>query len=140
MCDIFSICSSACPTTTEIKCNIDWLFYFINSRVVIESQGLGISPGYYECGPQIISLENRIKIEPEEIPSCLIPCLLVIFTQQLRNLSDNHEFTINFFWAKTWVPVHTLCHASAMPNLIPGLHSTKAWEKHNVGIKVLNLV
>ena len=32
------------------------------------------------------SLENRIKIEPEEIRSCLIPRLLVIFTGQLEIL------------------------------------------------------
>ena len=51
-------------------------------RAVIKSRGLGISPGYYECGPRLLSLENRRKIEPKEIPSCFILCLLVVFTQQ----------------------------------------------------------
>ena len=47
----------------------------------------GIPPGYYKCGPQLLSSENRRKIEPKEIPSCLIPHLLVVFyTQQLEIL------------------------------------------------------
>ena len=33
--------------------------------------------GYYECGPRLLSLENRGIIE----------CLLVVFTQQLENLA-----------------------------------------------------
>jgi len=54
------------------------------SRVVIKSRGPGIFPGYYECGPWLLLLENRRKIEPKEIPSCLIPRLLVVFTLQLE--------------------------------------------------------
>ena len=45
-----------------------------------------ISPGYYECGPRLLLLENRRKIEPKEIPSRLIPRLLVVFTRQLEIL------------------------------------------------------
>ena len=56
------------------------------SRAVIKSQGPQISPGYYECGPWLLSLENRRKIEPKETPSCLIARLLVVFTQQLEIL------------------------------------------------------
>ena len=41
---------------------------------------------YYECGPWLLSLKIRRKIEPKEIPSYLIPCLLVIFTRQLEIL------------------------------------------------------
>ena len=48
--------------------------------------GPGISPSYYEGFPQLLSKENRRKIEPKEIPSCLIPRLLVVFTQQLQIL------------------------------------------------------
>ena len=55
-------------------------------RAVIKSQGLGISLGYYECGPRLLLLENRRKIEPKEIPCCLIPCLLVVFMRQLEIL------------------------------------------------------
>ena len=53
-------------------------------RVVIKSWGPGISPGYFWR-----------KIEPKEIPSCLIPRLLVIFTQQLEILVTNltHVYT-----------------------------------------------
>ena len=55
-------------------------------RVVIKSRGPGILPGYYECGPWLLLLKNRTKIEPKELPSCLIPRLLVVFTQQLEIL------------------------------------------------------
>ena len=55
-------------------------------RAVVKGRGPGISPGYYEHGPQPLSKENRRKIEPKEIPSCLIPRLLVVFTQQLEIL------------------------------------------------------
>ena len=54
-------------------------------RVVIKRRGPGIFPGYYQCGPQLLLLENRRKIEPKEIPRCLILCLLV-FTWQLEIL------------------------------------------------------
>ena len=53
------------------------------SRAVIKSLGQGFPPGcYYERGPQLVALENRRKTEPKEIISCLIPRLLVVFTQQ----------------------------------------------------------
>ena len=55
-------------------------------QAVTKSRGPGISPGYYECGPRLLLLENRIKIGPKDIPSCLIPYLLVVFTQQHRIL------------------------------------------------------
>ena len=50
-------------------------------RAVINSRELGI-----ECGLQLLFLENRRNIEPKEIPSCLIPCLLVVFTWELELL------------------------------------------------------
>ena len=56
------------------------------SRAVIKSRMPAISPGYYECGPRLLLLENRRKIEPKEIPCCLIPRLLVVFTRQLEIL------------------------------------------------------
>ena len=42
-------------------------------RIVIKSRGPGISSGYHECGPRLLSLEKRRKIEPKEIPRCLVP-------------------------------------------------------------------
>ena len=45
-----------------------------------------ISTGYYECDPLLLLLANRRKIEPKEIPSCLISCLLVVFSWQLEIL------------------------------------------------------
>ena len=56
------------------------------SRAVIERRGPEISPGYYEHGPQLLSKENKRKIEPKETPRCLIPHLLVVFTLQLEIL------------------------------------------------------
>ena len=58
----------------------------VHFRAVIKSRGSGIIPNYYECGLRPISLENRRKIEPKEIPSCLISRLLVVYTQQLEIL------------------------------------------------------
>ena len=37
-------------------------------RAVTESQGPGIFPGYYGCGPRLLLLESRRNIEPKEIP------------------------------------------------------------------------
>ena len=50
---------------------------------VIKSWEPGIPPSYYKCDPWLLLLENRRKIEPKVTPSCLIPHLLVGFTQQL---------------------------------------------------------
>ena len=58
----------------------------VHFRAVIKSQGPGIIPNYYECDLWLISLKNTRKIEPKEIPRCLIPCLLVVHTQQLKIL------------------------------------------------------
>ena len=58
----------------------------IHYRASIRSREPGISPGYYECGPLLLSLENKRKLEPKEIPSCLIPHLLVVFTRKLETL------------------------------------------------------
>ena len=70
-------------------------------RAVIKSRGPGISPGYYECGPRLLLLENRRKIELKEIPCCLIPRLLVVFTWQLEILVT----TLGIFSSKTLVSI-----------------------------------
>ena len=67
----------------EISLNLCSL---LHTRVVIKSWGPGIFPGYWESGPQLLLLKNRRKIEPKEIPSRLIPRLLVVFTRQLEIL------------------------------------------------------
>ena len=61
-------------------------------RAVIKRPGPGISPGYYERLPERLSKEKKRKIEPKEVPSCLIPCLLVVFTQQLEILATTLRF------------------------------------------------
>ena len=65
---------------------------------LIKSRGLGISLSHYKHGPWLLSLENRRKIEPKEIPSCLIPHLLVVFTWQLEILVTNPRIDwINYY-------------------------------------------
>ena len=49
----------------------------------------------YECGPQVISYKNKSKIESKEIPSRLIPHLLVAFTRQLKILATTLELLGN---------------------------------------------
>ena len=63
----------------------------MENRAVIKSRGLGISPGYYECGPHLFLMENKGKLEPKETPRCLIRRLLVVFTQQLKILTTTLE-------------------------------------------------
>ena len=62
------------------------IFVLVN-RTVINAGGWELNfPCFYEHGPRLLSLENRRKIEPKEIRSCLIPHLLVVFTQHLEIL------------------------------------------------------
>ena len=55
---------------------------------VIKRLGPGISLGYYKHAPhpppppRLPLKENRRKMEPKETPNCLIPRLLVVFSQQ----------------------------------------------------------
>ena len=65
------------------------IFCFLQNRIhkaVIKRRELGFSPGYYECGPWLLSQDIRRKIKPNEIPSCFVPRPLVVFTQQLEIL------------------------------------------------------
>ena len=63
-------------------------------RAVIKSRGP--SPSFYECGPGLLLLEDRRKLEPKETPQCLIPCLLVVFTRQLEILATTLYHTVKF--------------------------------------------
>ena len=63
-------------------------------QAVIKSQGPGISPGYYECGPWLLQLESRRKTEPKEIASHFIPCLLVVYVVVNFLISVNFYFSI----------------------------------------------
>ena len=63
----------------------------MENRAVIKSQGLGISPSYYECGPRLFLMENKGKLEPKETPRWLIRRLFVVFTQQLEILTTTLE-------------------------------------------------
>ena len=57
----------------------------IMSKSAGEGGGVGISRGYYECGPRLLHRKIE-KVKPKEIPRHLIPRLLVVFTQQLEIL------------------------------------------------------
>ena len=78
--------SSSKGKTTSFEILIGDIHTPLKSRVVIKRRGLGSSPGYYERLPRLLSKENKRKIEPKEIPSCLIPGPLVEFTRQLAIL------------------------------------------------------
>ena len=57
--------------------------------------GAGISSGYYECGPQLLSYKNKRKIKSKQIPSRVILRLLVAFTRQLEILAMTLELLGN---------------------------------------------
>ena len=70
--------------------------YSVLAGLSLRAGGLGISSGYYECGPQLLSYENSRKIESKEIPSRLIPAYLcVIFNRQLEILATTLELLGN---------------------------------------------
>ena len=56
------------------------------SGLSLRAGGRGFSPATKRVAPQLLLVENRRKIEPKEIPSRLIPRLLVVFTRQLETL------------------------------------------------------
>ena len=61
----------------------------VSNMAVIKTQGPGISTGYYERDPHLLSWENWRKVEPKEIPSSLIPHLLVMLTRRLKILASD---------------------------------------------------
>ena len=63
----------------------NFLIYFTYTGLSIRARGWDF-PWLLWAWPRLLSLENNRKIEPKEIPSCLIPCLLVGFTWQLEIL------------------------------------------------------
>ena len=72
------------------------------SRAVIERHESRVPLGYYESGPWLLSGENRRKVEPKPIPSCLIRSLLVGFTLELEILWQ--PYWINVFIAENATP------------------------------------
>ena len=49
---------------------------------------VNVFPGYFHA-------KNRRKTEPKEIPSFLIPCLLAVFTRQLKILGTSLTFIVD---------------------------------------------
>ena len=66
--------------------------------------GWGFSPATNL--PRLLLKENKRKMEPKEIPSCLIPRLLVVFTWQLEilvttwNLCFHNTYDFTFGYLK----------------------------------------
>jgi len=71
------ITRKAATLVTSIVDLKQWRIMF---GAVTKRRGPGISPGYYEHGPPLLSKENKRKLDPTETPSRLIPRLLVVFT------------------------------------------------------------
>ena len=55
------------------------------TRLSLRGRGRGFPPATMNVFPAYFQRKMK-KIEPKEIPSCLIPCLLVVFTRQLEIL------------------------------------------------------
>ena len=56
-----------------------YVFFFIPVGLSQRAGGRGFSPATF--------IENKRKIEPEELPGCTIPLLLIAFTLQLEKLA-----------------------------------------------------
>ena len=67
--------------------------YYYYSGLSLRARGRGFTQLLREW-PQLLLLENRRKIEPKEIPSHLIPHLLVVFTRQLEILVTTLIITV----------------------------------------------
>lgn len=68
---------------------IIWLIISVSlaTRAVVLGRTPGNSPVTMKVTPDYFhKKKNGRKVEPQQIPSCLIPSLLVVFTQKLENL------------------------------------------------------
>ena len=80
--------------------------YSVLAGLLLRDGGLGISSGYYECGPRLLSYENRRKIESKETPSRLMPAYLwyltghlkIILATTLELLGNLKPIAIYFTW------------------------------------------
>ena len=71
-------------TSHPILCLLFLLLCLVSETLLIQSkwnQGCHWEVGARDF-PWLLSKENRRKIEPKYTPSCLIPCLLVVFSTQ----------------------------------------------------------
>ena len=65
------------------------------SGLSLRAGGGGFSPATKRVAPGYFYRKNRRKIEPKEIPSHLIPRLLVVFTRQLEILVTTLAFFLH---------------------------------------------
>ena len=57
-----------------------------NPGLSLRGGGRGFSPATKNVPPGYFYRKVEKKIEPKQIPNCLIPCLLVVFTRQIEIL------------------------------------------------------
>ena len=74
-----------CPRY-HVQCHLISWCDLVRTGLSSRAGGQGFSPATKRVAPWLLLLENRRKIEPKEIPSRLIPRLLVVFTRQLEIL------------------------------------------------------
>ena len=88
------LCSKYDSTSLYFSVKVLLIQQIGSMRPVIKGQELGIFSCCYKHDPQLFSQENRGKIELKEINSCLVPCLLLVFNQQLKILVTAALFSI----------------------------------------------
>ena len=60
---------------------------FLATRAVVLGRGPGNSLVTMKVTPDYFHKKKGRKVGPQQIPSCLIPALLVVFTQKLEILA-----------------------------------------------------
>ena len=60
---------------------------FLATRAVVLGRGPGNSQVTMKVTPDYFHKKKERKVGPQQIPSCLIPGLLVVFTQKLEILA-----------------------------------------------------
>ena len=65
-----------------------------NTGLSLRDEGWGFPPATMDIAPGYY----QMKIEPKETPSYLVPCLLVVFTQQLEIVVTTLVILIKSIW------------------------------------------
>ena len=80
-------CRGELIITRRVKfIDLSWKIHSLYTGLSLRARGRGFSPATKRVARRLLLLENGEKIEPKEIPSRLIPRLLVVFTCQLEIL------------------------------------------------------
>ena len=104
-----------------------WHPWSVLCKAVIKRRGPGIFPGYYECGPWLVSLGNRRNIEPKEIPSCLIPAYLLYLPCNLKTTLDMGYSRVYCKHCKIILHGSVFMTIAIMPTTLPNSFSSWLW-------------